>query len=113
MTKTHWGDVRDEKSQKGKMYEICVLRCQVLSFEKSGTKLHPHCDNFWELSNRNFDPNKSTPWYVKIPLGKNTLGMKMSKFSSEVNLSCAYINHCFCTTCIIGLDQSGFEPDTL
>ena len=97
MTKTYRVDVKDEISPKGRMFETCASICPVSSFEKYVTKLHPVCDSFCALPHRNFDPNKSALWYVKIPLGKNTFGTKMSKLSNEKNLLRAYTYFTFIT----------------
>ena len=45
-TKNHRGDVKNEKSQKGRMCETYTSRDPVSSFEKYVTKLHPDCDGF-------------------------------------------------------------------
>ena len=109
LTKNHRGEVSDEHSQQGRMYEQPgSSRCPVLSFEKYISKLNPDCiDTFWQKPKTNSEDEHC--WYENIPLGKNTLGNKMKTLSEKAGLTTSYTNHCLRATCITALDQAGFE----
>ena len=71
LTKNHRGDISDEISQQGRMYEIRGnARCPVMSFEKYSSLLNQECPAFWQKPNQNFRPNDTSSWYCNAPVGK-------------------------------------------
>ena len=109
LTKNHRGDVVNDISQQGRMYQ-CVGsdRCPVMSFEKYISKLNSSCEWFWQQPNRQF-ASSSSVWYINVPLGVNTLQNKMRTLSTQAELSKIYTNHCLRATCITALDHSNIE----
>ena len=109
-SRNHQGHKSNGKRQKKRMYEMPGFRqCPVSSFEKYLSKLHPDCDFFWQAPNKQFDVHKNYSWYLNTPLGKNTLGQKMNKLSTEVGLSNVYTNHCLSMTHLTFNDLSRFN----
>jgi len=109
LTKNHRGDIADENSQQGRMYEVPgATNCPVMSFEKYIAKLNPDVDAFWQKPKAK-PADSDNCWYYQIALGKNVLGDKMKTLSVAANLSKTYTNHCLRATCITALDQAGFE----
>jgi hypothetical protein len=63
LTKNHYGEVRDENSQKGHIYELQGSRCPDALFEKYLSKLSAKMEEFWQKPNSNFVKDKSMVKY--------------------------------------------------
>eukprot|EP00057_Strongylocentrotus_purpuratus_P018990 XP_011673464.1 PREDICTED: uncharacterized protein KIAA1958-like [Strongylocentrotus purpuratus] len=106
MTKKTREDNLSSRTDGGRMYSTGRADCPVASFKKYHSKLSERGDALFQTP-KTFTPSCG-PWYKKTPLGKNSLGNKMSTISKKAGLSKVYTNHCVRATCIRILDTGGF-----
>lgn len=88
-TKNHKGDrLRDDNgSQGGRIYKTGNKLCPFTSLEKYLSVLHPECEFFFQRPKTKVESGPGAYWFDKCPCGKNTLGNKMKKLSTDAKLS--------------------------
>lgn len=98
----------EDEEFSGHMYEIPGSnRCPVSTFLAFKEVLNPDVECMWQRP-KPVAPVDGSPWFVKSPLGVNTLGNKMKVIAEKAGCSHKYTNHSLrATTCTL-LDEAGF-----
>lgn len=98
----------EDEECSGYMYEIPgSSRCPVSTFLAYKEVLNPDEKCMWQRP-KPAAPVDGSPWYMKAPLGVNTLGNKMKGIAEKAGCTRKYTNHSLrATTCTL-LDEAGF-----
>ena len=108
-TKNHQGaKATDSYMPQGRIYEIeGDDHCPVRAYELYLSLLNPELDALWQKPNCNW--LKTGIWYVKHPVGVNTLSSIMKSMCKEAQLTNIYTNHCTRVTASVILNEDGFN----
>ena len=108
-TKKDQGDSLRSTLKEQRMYEIPNDPLDpVKSFELYISKLHPNCNDFFQLPKA--DPSDEI-WYYGRPVGANKIGTFMQEISKASGLSRIYTNHCVRATAVTVLCNAGVEEN--
>ena len=108
-TKNHQGvRANDSYRPQGRLYEVEGDDfCPVRAFELYLSLLNVDLDCLWQKPNPRF--LDSGNWYIKLPMGHNTLGKMMSSMCKDAQLTNTYTNHCTRVTTSVILNDQGFN----
>ena len=98
----------EDETVSGHMYEIPGSdRCPVASFLALRDVLNPDQPCMWQRP-KDKAPEDGSAWYMKAPLGINTIGDKLKKISENAGCSRKYTNHSLRATTVTMLDAAGY-----
>ena len=93
---------------QGRIYEIeGDEHCPLRAYELYVSLINPELDDLWQKPNCNW--MKTGIWYVKLPVGVNTLSSIMKTMCKEAQLANIYTNHCTRVTASVILNEDGFN----
>ena len=111
LEKNHQGLGKGDETEEPQMYEQGGENCPLKSFRTYLSKLHGGCEAFFQKPNVNY--KKTGVWYVRCPVGKNSIANFMKVISDKAGLSRKYTNHCLRVTAISVLRRNGIDDSDI
>ena len=111
LEKNHQGLGKGGETEEPRMYEQGGENCPLKSFRTYLSKLHGGCEAFFQKPNVNY--KKTGVWYVRCPVGKNSIANFMKVISDKAGLSRKYTNHCLRVTAISVLRRNGIDDSDI
>ena len=109
--KNHQGLGKGGETEEPRMYEQGGENCPLKSIRTYWSKLHGGCEAFFQKPNVNF--KKTWFWYVRCPIGKNSIANFMKVISEKAGLSRKYTNHCLRVTAISVVRRNGINDSDI
>lgn len=109
LEKNHQGVSLHEIEHGQRMYSTGGELCPLRSLKKYLNLLNPDLEDFFQRPKITGYEGENI-WYMKLPVGVNTIGKFMSIISRPAGLSYPYTNHCVRSTTVTTLQNQGVSP---